>query len=1482
MYIKFTRQKGMVLMRKGRIIAWLLSLSMIAGTASVPVYAQTDSMENQAAEAEQELTQEEIDSGFFDSDKSLSKQLERELNKKKNSEDEEAERYFRQRKMQINFLHADEEGEEPPELTDDSAELMADQITVKGTISLPSDVRAETNGRIGVYLVDFDKEGNRVYSTKDYTNYYQILNIAKGASSVTYSITAPKETYALAVCYLDGDGIVLNDTEYYTSNGNTRYQEVADVISASKTVNMTLSKAERVISGTITLEEPAKEDGNIYLTLYNMKNEYYMDTSSFYYYPISKGQTTVDYKIGVKPGVYELYADNGYLTICYDTGDSPNMYIDVTKNSVKNLDFTTDYEQYDDSGETVQTEDAVVTVKLDKPLEEKTMFSVRTDYTVYDEVIDRERTKYYYYYAEGDVGANSVDINVKLRKGESGILCIKNSSRGISYYIGDNSKLVLDKTDASAISSDAGSITVNYPEEIRISGNILRNGAFEGTSIETEVEVRIDEYYSYTYTELEREDDSAEYELYVPAEFAGSSAVIELYNDSYRDSITETQDIVISEDMADVDMKLYQSSNWIKTQGTITIPDGAPDGGMAVALYGSYYPSATGIYAVPKGVKSFDYSEYINIEDYYESGGCELGIRVLCDDSRKEYRDVYDELRQCAGIDPYEERNDYTLKYLDSQITGKITIPENMTADNAIKYEITAECDDYYHYFMTYGSFLKDETEKEYTIYVPSDMMLNELYARVYYPDGRSKTIYYDIESYEFPLKDGLSGADFAIEENVEEPVTKTNTVKGNIIVPSGFSGTAYATVCAGGSRTDLITITEADAGKSVPYIVSLENAVDTSNVYISFSSSSDCNYYTGATYYSENGSVYKSSYASYIEIGDTDVENIDIELIPAVKLSGTISFEEGSYEKIESASLYSVIPDIDIVTGSSSGGSSSGGSSSGGGGSSGGGSSSSNRFYIELYAENGSLSKDLRINNPSFDKPKEFSISVPDTEKDNWNIYVYVYKGSSSTSNVCKGEYYYTGDDMLSYEDEENVKLFSIDESKLNLVIPHGYTISGKINTPEGTTGTIASLSGYAVNNSSRERETLSNVILNADNTYTALLPPISGEYKVTAKITASDYSNIVSKSYTASPASISISGDTKNVDFTLEKGKRVYGDFILPDSAVMTDNTEISIEATDFDTNDYIAGYTFSKNTSYSFVLPADYTGGIKIGYCAEYNNRLYSGWLYYADKPASDENNAARIEIGDGDKKVDLKLVKNKAVIPVKPVRAAYMPKEYDIQTYITAELDNGMKFDTTANIPNGEDNNTSRTLCIPDIAEIDDATSFKLYYKASFENVDTGDYYTNEKAMYINPDGSVTEDADKASSYPIADSKLIKFAVDDGSGSIAEKVASGEISDIDLSQSYISSDDGAVINISAVNNCGAWMNSYAVIAAYDGDRLVDTAVVMVAIPPSNNGTANSTTVYAPIEVDGSYEYKLFLWDNVSKMNPLIEEFVILGIG
>ena len=1342
--------------------------------------------------------------------------------------------------------HADEPG---VDVNEDEVELMASDVTVSGTVTLP--VSAPEDGRIGVYLYNFKKDGNKVVSSGSSSAAYQIVNISKGKKSVKYSISVPKGSYKLAVRYFNGSGNVLNEMMYYQAKGLTPLSDGADeiVVSSSKTVNLTLEAAERHISGTITLDTPIASDGYAYVYAYSSNYSF----SSYTSIPVKKGDKKIDYSLGVRKDVYNIEVsingDYRYYGVTGEAVDYEGMcYINTVNRSYDNVDFTYSEDEYNDDyyGEV----SAELTVNLNKETEADAWYYIRLEYEYYSSS----------YSMRPGAGVKSFKSNIWAEKDEWFAISIMDLTGLDSYYrtapryyYSEELGITPDRSLATEVTVDdiLNGLEINYPESNSLTGTVYRNSSANSSDLPLYVFAEVGSERFFSYVTIEAGKDSASYSVDIPKRAAGKTANVyaSLRGNGTNQCISKYGDSVTTDSYKGVD--IYAPADAYKSyNGTVTLPVAAPKGGVVLDFYAEVYDEDEGYssretvatYYMPEGTKSLSYTIDAMDSDGTDATGW---ISMTSVDRR---------FSTSSSIEVDFKSENITLPYLDQTITGTVHMPDDEKYASGVTYEIYAQYtlpgSSSYNYSYSNFSILKGDSSADYFVYIPSGATLTRLNLYVQAAGTApisSSSLYFDGEgtsdrytNVSIPMTNGLSNVDFYL--------TRGKIITGTIFVPDDFTGEAYVWVETDEDSSNGIRIT---GPGEYPYTVTVSDYMDETMVYLYFSDEYICNYYTGETYYSSDGTTYLEDEAEYVYIEDEVTDGIDFELIKAKNISGTISFGAGAY-----------------VNGKIWG-------------------------MIELYGDEFYVSQYLEFKGTN---PISYSIGVPLDVDEEFELGIDISYGYDTQTNITEGYYCYTEDGSLSL-DGYDIAYITIDPEgeNIDLVIPAGYTVNGKIILPDDAVGKVESVDLEFRSVNSGRYFYFNQVNLSNDGSFTVALPPIKDSYIAELYPNFSSVSNMIREYYyyvdeTESTterydaSEFEVAGNTDSLVFFIDTGKLVSGKIIVPEGVTLPEYSRVYISASGTSKNVYLTG----NETEFGIAVPRDMDTVTLYYYYGGDTDSIYDETLYLSENgPTTDYLKMADFELDEtGLTGLVLPLVRNRCIIDVTAHRPAYADDSYYLSPYVYAVLDNGEEIRLNMSLYYGE-RSDSNTLTIPDLDAYADMEGFKLQYSVynSGRYNDDGLVYYYED-MYVSSDGTYTQDKEQAAAYSFDDTKKIDFVVWDNSLLVDDAIKEGLVK-IEISEAYIDLDEGVVRAI--INTRNSYYQTYntynstLILAEYDAEgSLVNVTRNVYQIDYSyyynNDDERDEACVEFEIDYNADHTYKLFSWDNTGFMHPISKPVVV----
>ncbi len=1300
---------------------------------------------------------------------------------------------------------------------------------LSGRVSLANDVTA-TGGKIGVNVYKYEKTDGKITARSNTTVAYQSYYLNSN-NYIDYSFTLPKGSYAVSAEYYYTTGDAVNYPIYYAGakSVDSVYGADAVVLSDSATADIVIPKAERVIKGTVTFANAIEEDTHFYV----MASDANYTIDGYNYLSVSAGATSAEYTVGVGVGTYNLQVGvdgqyYGWYSI-YNTADEwENIcYIDTTDAAMEDIDFTY----------TSDTTNKVlpITVKFSNAATADTVY--RVGFKSGDTTVNSGNEKVL-------AGESEFAANVNITGYKQGYVFVADTTISNSvysesnafYYYSEELGITPDISKATLVDFEqTDALTITFPESVVLSGTVSRNGNAVGESIEFSVRADIDGDSFYKTVKLDKDADSAEYALNIPSRYADKTAQVYISlkeRGSTRElmMLGEAQNLVVAETMEQVNFDV-PSDLFVKTSGTFKLAAAAPYGGVAVTLSSRFKKGNTTIsyrnaeFHIPEGQTELSYSTYIlNCDETKTDGKINVQVSTISTDC------VFDNYKNIK-IDPESATGiEIDLVYNNQTLSGKVILPQDITVSSASTYRISASYtySGTSYYINAYASVKKNTYEADYCMYLPKGATVTNIsmYAEnigdccvenstLYYTGSGTSTSYTNIDVV----------ADDAITVNFSPKRAKL--IRGTITVPSDFTGSAYAWVYAGGSSGSSIRI---EGPGEIQYTTSIPLDTTSTTVYLSFSDQYVCNYFTGNTYYNQAGSKYISSEAETVDTSGDLTDNINFTLIEAAVLAGTLTYGEGAtYEGDGNVRIYAQ------------------------------GENFSNSAYLRLTS--------LTDFN--------YSISVPKAEAESVYVYADLSLYSGTVSNMSAGKYYYKGGQTLSVLESEKLAVNLNNVSTLNLTIPTGYRVSGKLIYPDGAIGTMERGTIYASYSTSTGGSANVSCNVSADEygNYEVYLPPIDREYKFYLSPTLSGKTNLIGSSYYyvsdnesadsySAATLVDVSGNISDINFIFEKGSTISGKIILPDGVNYTSGMNVYLYLRK--SSPYLYQYCnvalTGKETEYMVAYPSDIGDDIYV-YYTSYSNPIYSDYLYYTeDGPTTDEASAALLDAGATN--IDLQLAKQGGSVKIKPCRAAgssgYV--SYKIQVI----TDTGVTVTASSSMSGTATEGSEKTIKIPDFGKT--ATKYRL---AFIMNNKTGYYMTDTAYSSEADEGTWLDINDSTFSAMLPDMEnLVSMAdmVSDGikNGSVSVGVSGKPIAD--------SASDELSVTFNCKNAGDLTLVSNVYVGVYKNNALVDIVSHKYEIPQNSSG--GSVDVNIPMDISGEYEYRLFMWDGMAKSRPVTD--------
>ncbi|MCH5209775.1 MAG: hypothetical protein J1F01_02305 [Oscillospiraceae bacterium] len=764
--------------------------------------------------------------------------------------------------------------------------MAADTTTLSGTVSLPNKANTSSDSRvfISLYEIDITPEG-KILHISDSPASSGYADFTKGGNAAKYSVTVPKGTYIASVDVYEISNTA-HEYFYYREDGeftDNMYFATPLNLTANKNINITLESMERMISGTVTFTEPAQEDTWFYINAYSTgyDDDYYYSTQ------IKKGQTSLNYAIGVGKDVYYLeisdsngdyryYSISGVTTMKYEN----RYFIDTTHEGRDNIDFS--FKLYDDSENTgsgggigVVSHSVPVTITLPEPASERTAYRITSGY-IYNK--DRPNALHYFRqysstYLYANAGSRTVSGSVRIPSHEDTFIIrvVESTENSTQYfYYHDENGVTSSLYNATDIDSyQSEPINIVMPDAL-ISGTVSRNGLMEGEYLTAIVSAFSNdgEERFFAPVLIPADNDSAKYELRIPSALANQDCAVEaeLYYNSYDSfymeyekddyigftGIKDTAVPITSASSSGINFTLPQSDMICHLEGTVVLSEPAPKGGLLLQFNSSFYTDdnyhyyTTPYYIIPEGEKNIDVDTYI----ITNSAG-----RVYADLTDINHHSDYSDI---DINDTSEMSIEWNGSNFDDyvEVSGKVILPNGATKYNAVSYQINLDGYEYY------GTVAKGETEDRYSIMAYPDSFIDEATIRIlasgaapiladelmyYHADGTTD-YYYDYYGLDIYVEPEMQDINFTVPEC-------TQTVTGNIVLPEGVSNNDV-TIRVQVSSADDWEINSAYidlTGKTTPYCVAIPDDEDSESVIVKYNVEYGDGLYEYELYYSED-----------------------------------------------------------------------------------------------------------------------------------------------------------------------------------------------------------------------------------------------------------------------------------------------------------------------------------------------------------------------------------------------------------------------------------------------------------------------------------------------------------------------------------------------------------------------------------------------------------------------------------------------------
>lgn len=905
----------------------------------------------------------------------------------------------------------------------DTAEPDASSGTVNITVNLPSGVTASNNNYYNVYLyseAQIDEDGKATTGSSYRAN--NSIRFSDGSSSGSVSVSVPAGRYIVAVNTSQPAAGLKSGYTYFNADGTVADNEfvakgfaVSDGGTVSKTV--TLPKAPRTISGTVTFSQPLDRARTLRVYAYTGSSSITQSNNSTTFFSIAEGAKSVDFTVGLERGTYylEFYIDNyGIYTIFGDLDFERNSdeyaYFNLLDKSVSGLKIDGDPLL----GEIVEREgyQVDVTVKLPEKVTERRRYRISVTYAGTDDTWD-------YDYVYADPGSQEISESFYVYDEEYSFAYEDVTDLRSTYYdpgpaarYKSETGITTDPASAQAFTfTENSEVVITEPACYKVTGTIERGSYYldEVTAAVAFAEFENGERYA-AYAVFKANESEAAYTIYVPQSEKGGTfqsyaawTQSKASNSMNDNTVTEPKEFTLKGNTDAGQIDLSVETEKFAVTGTITLP-AAAEKDIAVYVYVSPNGSSSynaGTYVIKKGETTAKYT--------YE---CEA------DDSANAYASLVTKTdgiyyrTQTVGATKNSDGT-YTADIefpASAKITGTVYMPEGVKSTTTARIYTTTP---YYSSSNFYLTIFDTETSGKYEIIVPDAVMLNYMYLQVT-ADSENKVS--GIQNYvgadwttgntssaNINVDGSQSGVDFNLQKAI--------LLSGRLIAEDGtkleIAEKARQTLYTGGNsyrvviETDGTWVAKADE-RAIGTLRYIEIDINSNDIFT--------NAVRGDYYYNADKKVVRnsSSEASSIEVTEEGVSGLDIYVLAGWEITGQILAPEGGYVRVGSSR-----PSVGINAYPAEGGS-----------------SYSGTVYFD--SQNG---------------PWTYSILVPKTEAE----YYIQYSGSSSINrnfktNIAFGESQKTENFTVSGDTEAP-------DITLGLI---GNTITGSIRRPADYKGSF------------------------------------------------------------------------------------------------------------------------------------------------------------------------------------------------------------------------------------------------------------------------------------------------------------------------------------------------------------------------------------------------------------------------------------------
>ncbi len=741
------------------------------------------------------------------------------------------------------------------------------------------------------------------------------VTIPAGSTSAGYTLRVNSGKYIVCARLMTGVSDILNNWVYYRASGSTDVEYAADVlnVTANQTgKNITLQKADRSISGRITLPSgQTAPSGGVSFDVFAEYYDYTEDGGDFFYasYIIPAGQAYADYTLGVNPrsGYRVEIKSDAYIGGYYAGGTALETWYDSATPLNTVSASITGINAYLKAGKTI-------TVQLNFAAAAAASGSLI--FAWYDGSVDPNyaytKDSRWVNYSAGQTSASVafvVDQSVY-----SQMLVSYTDISGLSGYSSDllNAKyyrttngITSKKSEASKIAvASVSTVTITEPPAYTVSGTYDLNGFVPGGSdpIFVAAEFTNGAVYGAYYCPAAGASGGA-FALKVPQFEANNSYVLSASRcKAYGQLIGGTTGYSASSTLTGnatgktVSLAAESGGDLVEISGTYTLPAAADRDGVIINLEFSsytvpYYNTRTQYY-IPKGTSAVNYK--LRVPAPYGTIWADL---IHAPEA------VYRSAR--INVDGQTTGLNITAQNA-VLITGRISRPAGDSASAAVSGSVRFEGNVYesssvsipigvsfadYKLKLPYGAGVGIVGFNQYYDSLNADYLPD-----AYYVAGGASSYNWDDAT---DITVGTSNM-----TNINITLIKAKTLSGSITLPAGAyvnSGIVQVRVEAKFDNTGYTYNTYVDIGPgmtNIPYVIAIPPDLDEDTwieVRVDNYGNADTNLMVGYSYYYRNGSLTREfDQRSYINVpvsGKTGV-NFTLPYAKAV-VRGSVTLPE-------------------------------------------------------------------------------------------------------------------------------------------------------------------------------------------------------------------------------------------------------------------------------------------------------------------------------------------------------------------------------------------------------------------------------------------------------------------------------------------------------------------------------------------------------------------------------------------------------------